>query len=140
MLRVKSASCNRTRESGWVEIKQNKTSLALKNDILNPQKPIFNYKWNMPDLPCYCMTSWCQLSYNYTLEDRSLSYRGDLRSPSPPPASLHEAKKKKARCCDPSSKYKHWRSSALLRNIRNIRICMRKKPIVSVTYENERLQ
>ena len=26
---------------------------------------------------------------------------------------------------------------ALLRNIRNIRICMGKKPIVSVTYENE---
>ena len=49
----------------------------------------------MPDLRCYCMTSWCQLSYNYTLEDRSLSYRGDHRSPSPPPASLHEAKKKK---------------------------------------------
>ena len=28
---------------------------------------------------------------------------------------------------------------ALLRNIQNIRICMRKKPIVSVTYENERI-
>ena len=27
----------------------------------------------------------------------------------------------------------------LLRNIRNIRICMGKKPIVSVTYENERI-
>ena len=39
----------------------------------------------------------------------------------------------------PSSKYKHRRTSALLRNIRNIRICMGKKPIVSVTYENERI-
>ena len=38
----------------------------------------------------------------------------------------------------PSSKYEHRRTSALLRNIRNIRICMRKKPIVSETYENER--
>ena len=39
----------------------------------------------------------------------------------------------------PSSKYGHRRTSALLRNIRNIRICMGKKPIVSVTYENERI-
>ena len=39
----------------------------------------------------------------------------------------------------PSSKYEHRRTSALLRNIRNIRICMGKKPIVSVTYENERI-
>ena len=39
----------------------------------------------------------------------------------------------------PSSKYEHRRSSALLRNIQNIRICMGKKPIVSVTYENERI-
>ena len=31
------------------------------------------------------------------------------------------------------------RASALLRNIQNIRICMGKKPIVSVTYENERI-
>ena len=38
-----------------------------------------------------------------------------------------------------SSKYEHRRTSALLRNIRNIRICMGKKPIVSVTYENERI-
>ena len=30
-------------------------------------------------------------------------------------------------------------ASALLRNIQNIRICMGKKPIVSVTYENERI-
>ena len=30
-------------------------------------------------------------------------------------------------------------TSALLRNIRNIRICMGKKHIVSVTYENERI-
>ena len=37
----------------------------------------------------------------------------------------------------PSSKYGHRRASALLRNIENIRICMGKKPIVSVTYENE---
>ena len=28
---------------------------------------------------------------------------------------------------------------ALLRNIQNIRICMGKKPIVSLTYENERI-
>ena len=33
----------------------------------------------------------------------------------------------------------HRRAWALLRNIRNIRICMGKKPIVSVTYENERI-
>ena len=33
----------------------------------------------------------------------------------------------------------HRRASALLRNIQNIRICMGKKPIVSVTYENERI-
>ena len=39
----------------------------------------------------------------------------------------------------PSSKCKHRRASALLRNIRNIRICMGKKPIASVTYENERI-
>ena len=40
-------------------------------------------------------------------------------------------------------KYEHRRASAsasaLLHNIRNIRICMGKKPIVSVTYENERI-
>ena len=30
-------------------------------------------------------------------------------------------------------------ASALLRNIQNIRICTGKKPIVSVTYENERI-
>ena len=34
-----------------------------------------------------------------------------------------------------SSKYEH----RLLRNIRNLRICMGKKPIVSVNYENERI-
>ena len=39
----------------------------------------------------------------------------------------------------PSSKYEHRRASALLRNIQNIRICIGKKPIVSVTYENERI-
>ena len=39
----------------------------------------------------------------------------------------------------PSSKYEHRRVSALLRNIQNIRICMGKKPIVSLTYENERI-
>ena len=39
----------------------------------------------------------------------------------------------------PSSKYEHRRASALLRNIQNIRICMGKKPFVSVTYENERI-
>ena len=39
----------------------------------------------------------------------------------------------------PSSKYEHRRASALLRNIQNIRICRGKKPIVSVTYENERI-
>ena len=38
----------------------------------------------------------------------------------------------------PSSKYEHRRASALLRNIQNIKICMGKKPIVSVTYENEK--
>ena len=39
----------------------------------------------------------------------------------------------------PSSKYEHRRTSALLRNIRNTRICMGKKPIVSATYENEKI-
>ena len=39
----------------------------------------------------------------------------------------------------PSSKYEHRRASALLRNIQKIRICMGKKPTVSVTYENERI-
>ena len=39
----------------------------------------------------------------------------------------------------PSSKYEHQLASALLRNIQNIRICIGKKPIVSVTYENERI-
>ena len=39
----------------------------------------------------------------------------------------------------PSLKYEHRRTSALLRNIQNIRICVGKKPIVSVTYENERI-
>ena len=39
----------------------------------------------------------------------------------------------------PCSKYEHRRASALLGNIQNIRICMGKKPIVSVTYENERI-
>ena len=34
----------------------------------------------------------------------------------------------------PSSKYEHQRQTALLRNIRNIRICMGEKPIVSVTH------
>ena len=31
------------------------------------------------------------------------------------------------------------RASKLLRNIRNLRMCMGEKPIVSVTYENERI-
>ena len=39
----------------------------------------------------------------------------------------------------PSSKYEHRRKSALLCNVQNIRICMGKKPIVSVTYQNERI-
>ena len=38
----------------------------------------------------------------------------------------------------PNSKYEHRRTSAFSRNIRNIRICIGQKPIVSVTYENER--
>ena len=38
-----------------------------------------------------------------------------------------------------SSKYEHRQASALLANIQNIRICMGKKPIVSVTDENERI-
>ena len=33
----------------------------------------------------------------------------------------------------------HRHCCSLLPNIRNIRICMGKKPIVSVTYENERI-
>ena len=33
----------------------------------------------------------------------------------------------------------NFRASALLRNIQNIRICIGKNPIVSVTYENERI-
>ena len=39
----------------------------------------------------------------------------------------------------PNSKYEHRRASTLLRNIQNIRICVGKKPIVSVTYEKERI-
>ena len=39
----------------------------------------------------------------------------------------------------PSSKCERRRASALLRNIQNVRICLEKKPIVSVTYENERI-
>ena len=39
----------------------------------------------------------------------------------------------------PSSKYEHRRASALLCNIQNIRICVGKKPMVSVTNENERI-
>ena len=39
----------------------------------------------------------------------------------------------------PSSKYEHRQASALVRNIQNIRICMGRKPIVSVTCENERI-
>ena len=39
----------------------------------------------------------------------------------------------------PSSKYEHRRVSALLRNILNIRICMGKKHIFTVTYENEKI-
>ena len=37
----------------------------------------------------------------------------------------------------PNWKYEHRRASALLHNIQNIRICIEKKPIVSVTYEYE---
>ena len=51
--------------------------------------------------------------------DRSLGDRGGLRSSSPNPASSHEAKKKKGTV---------WAQVAQAR------------PIVSVTYENERLQ
>ena len=40
----------------------------------------------------------------------------------------------------PSSKYEHRRAPALLRNIQNIRICMGKKPVVSVTYEMKGFQ
>ena len=39
----------------------------------------------------------------------------------------------------PSSKYEDRRATALLRNIRNIRICMGRKPIVSVTFDSERI-
>ena len=38
-----------------------------------------------------------------------------------------------------SSKYEHRRASALLRNNQNIGICIGKKPIVSITYENEKI-
>ena len=39
----------------------------------------------------------------------------------------------------PSSKHEHQRALELLHNIQNIRICMGKKPIISVTYENEKI-
>ena len=39
----------------------------------------------------------------------------------------------------PSSNYGHRQASALLHNIQNTRIRMGKKPIVSVTYKNERI-
>ena len=38
----------------------------------------------------------------------------------------------------PSSKYEHWRTSALLHNIRNMRICMAKKPFIFVGYGSDR--
>ena len=37
----------------------------------------------------------------------------------------------------PSSKYEHRRTSALLRNMGNVKISTGKKPTVSLTYENE---
>ena len=40
----------------------------------------------------------------------------------------------------PNWKYEHRRASALLHNIQNIRICMGKKPIVSVAYEMKGFQ
>ena len=49
---------------------------------------------------------------------------------------MPERRKEESSTGSPSSKYKHRRT---LRNIPNIRICMGKKPIVSVTYENERI-
>ena len=55
----------------------------------------------------------------------------------PPPSHTLQSISEITGC--PSSKYKHRRTSALLRNIRNIRICMGKKPIVSVTCENKRI-
>ena len=38
----------------------------------------------------------------------------------------------------PSSKYEHWRTSALLHNIRNMRICMAEKPFIFVSYGSDR--
>ena len=38
----------------------------------------------------------------------------------------------------PSSKYEHWRTLALLHNIRNMRICMAKNPFIFVGYRNDR--
>ena len=53
--------------------------------------------------------------------------------------SDHSREKDSVTTASPGSKYEHRRTSALLRHIRNIRICMGKKPIVSVTCENERI-
>ena len=53
-----------------------------------------------------------------------------------PPTSLRQLS---GTTGSPSSKYEHRRASALLRNVRNIRICMGNKPLVSVTYENEKI-
>ena len=50
------------------------------------------------------------------------------------PASLRGRREgeRKGTTGSPSSKYEYRRTSALLRNILNIRICFRKKPIISV--------
>ena len=37
----------------------------------------------------------------------------------------------------PSLKYEHWRTLALLHNIRNMRICMAKNPFIFIGYRND---
>ena len=73
-----------------------------------------------PFFSCICL---CQASY-LILKTRRVKVKRDSS------ARFHSS---------PSSKYEHRRTSALWCNIRNIRICMRKKTILSVTCENERI-
>ena len=56
-----------------------------------------------------------------------------------PGLKIHRNKEYNTSTGSPSSKYEHRRASVLLRNIQNIRICKGKKPIVSVTYDYERI-
>ena len=70
---------------------------------------------------------------------RQKSYYVDPTILAWPGLKIHRNKKYNTSTGNASSKYEHRRASALLRHIQNIRICKGKKPIVSVTYEYERI-